>query len=184
MRGHWAIDVARLPGPQRGVPFVQDLEYPSPDKRHMALAYSVVEIRMGWDVGALALFRGPSDHPRPLITHGAVSVMPYGQKDPWLGGRFFAMTAYMWDKSERVELPFIILDVETESLTYYPIMNSSICDLIGMPDGWQIKERERDRRFASHHGEVIPYLKLQWFRFADGEAAKNAYWNGDLGRAT
>jgi hypothetical protein len=163
---------------------MQDLEYPSPDRNHLALAYSVAEIRMGWEVGALALFRGPREHPRPLLSHWEISVMPHGQKAPWLSDRFFAATAYMWDGKERVELPLVVLDVESGTLAYYPLMNSYICDLSVVPEGWQIAERERDNRFASHHGEMIGPSKLQWFAFADAAVARSSYWSGSLGRAT
>jgi hypothetical protein len=180
----WNIDIELLPGPKRDLPYMRDVEYVSPDGAHLALAYTVCEISMGWDVGVLNLFRGPSSTPAPLLSGSEVMVMPFGQKNPWLDERFFAITSYMWNKKDRVELPFLIVDVEKQMLAYYPIMNSYICSLRLHKDGFVIIERERDARFASHGGEIIRKANLQWFSFEKFVSASDVYWSGQLGCAT
>ena len=179
----WNIDIELLSGSKRDFPCMRDVEYVSPDGGYLALAYTVCEIRMGWEVGRLCIFRGPSIAPLPLLSKSEILVMPFGQKTPWLNQRFFAITAYMWNKKDRVELPFLIADVEEKRLALFPIMNSFVCSLLPHKDGFAIVERERDNRFASHGGKIIRESSLRWFSFEDFADAREAYWLGKLGRA-
>lgn len=180
---NWNIDVTKLPGPDREKwLYIDDQEHVSPDGKRLALIYSIAEISMGWDIGQLAFFQGPSEDPEPLLIEPELRVMGYCQEMPWLDTSTCVFSAYMRD-DKKTQLPFLIMDIENRAFAFYPIMNSCMSTLATSTDGWIIKETTRDDRFVCHHNERVRKNELKWYSWQEVGKAKNDYWAGLLGTA-
>jgi hypothetical protein len=116
----WNVDIAKWPGPDRARWRIHNhLISESPDSRHACILYSIAEIRMGWEVGLLALLKGPREQPTVILRPPNFTCYPCVQ---WLdGGHYCIVVPYLFNGMEnRIELlAFTFLDVQNETFTHY-----------------------------------------------------------------
>lgn len=95
----WKIDFNSLPGPDRSqIPYVHDVVRPASTKDLAAVAYSVIEWRMGWEGGYFALLSGPPDAPKTPWCPEGLQCMGYLNVMQWLDeDRYVVVNGYMYD---------------------------------------------------------------------------------------
>jgi len=178
----WEIDVDSLPGPKRGewpALYFTDAIFPSPDGRCAAVLYSITEMRMGWDVGALAVFRN-RDKPRLLLNSEQFLCCSTNDSIIWLTNDVFAAKKHYYDASvNKLNVPFAIIDLACNRYSYIALANSYPYGLAMDHSGIRLVENARDDRFPTRNGEHHQLEDMVWYplselRHFDTRYAKDA----------
>lgn len=183
----WKFDAEQWDSDRQMWPYVRDLVFESPSGQLAAVIYSIVELRMMWEVGSLSILHGNPIKPDCLFRPANFACMGFDNKSAaWLqNDQYLSVRAFMYDReTNRLEVPFCLLDLTARTYTYYPIMNSCIASIQVENGQWVIRESERDERFERHDGEVIQPDTLRWLPWDQIERRYEHYFSGLFGKAT
>lgn len=166
----WEIDVESLPRPMRGESphsyFTEDI-FPSPDGTLAVVLYSIAEIRMGWEVGMVALFM---DRDNPQLILNPEHFLCCSTKDSiiWLSSDLFAVKKFYYDSTtNKCNIPFALIDLANKKYSFVPLANSYPYCLLYDQSGVRLVERYRDNRFPSHDEEFHAIDELVWFDLSE-----------------
>jgi len=162
----WEIDVESLLGPKRGespVLYFTDAIFPSPDGTRAVVLYTIAEIRLGWDVGMVAVFAN-HDSPQLLLNPEHFLCCYTDDSVIWLSNQLFAAKKYYFNPTEnKINVPFALIDLAKNRFSFIPLANSYPYGLSSEPSGIRLIERNRDDRFPSHDGHFHAIDDLLWY---------------------
>lgn len=147
----WIRDVADWPGPDRarwGISERGDIVSPSPDGQFACILYSCAEVNIAWEVGLLALLKGPPQNPTVILRPANFTcyVGP-GHLVQWLaGGRYCVVAPYLFNQAaNNVELlALTFLDVPERTFAHYEtpdILHFVGARIFEEQDHWVIRSR-------------------------------------------
>ena len=181
----WDIDIAKLEGPHHekwNYKFDHFLYQGNGGADLACLIYDVAEIAMGWDVGLLAVFKKKTNpelilNPKSFLCFYAKDTIQFNNS-----GSLAFIKKYVASGTNglRVELPFCIIDFETDKFSYINIVNSipySVFELGSKQ--FRLDENYADKRFDSYNGRVIDIDTLNWFAIEDLEKFNEIYLNAN-----
>jgi hypothetical protein len=108
------LDLDSLPGPKRGVSpaiYFRDEAVFSPSGRYFALAYTIVEVSMGNEIGCL-LWGRIADRETTILGNpeGVYATCWYSPWANWLDDETFAFKAQRYD-GKRLHLPLVVIRI-------------------------------------------------------------------------
>lgn len=166
----WEIDVETLPGPKRGVSpvsYFTDAIFPSLDGARAVVLYSITEIRLGWEVGMVALF-ADQDNPRLILNPRHFLCCYTEDAIIWLSNELFAAKKYYYDSAaSKIHVPFALIDIARNRYSFLPLSNIYPYGLAFDQSGFRLVERDRDDRLPSDDGPYYAITDLVWYDLND-----------------
>lgn len=126
------------------------------------ILYDIAEIRMGWEVGRLAIFENKTKpklifNSKNLLCFNTSDTIQFNEKENLIFLKVFISS------DNRIEIPFLILNLKEELFSIIKITNS-------LPYGieeitfnlFKFIEKYKDSRFESYNDKTIDITKLEW----------------------
>jgi hypothetical protein len=171
----WKVDAAAwTPPAMRSYPYIRDEVYESPGNRYAAVVYSIVEVRMNFELGGFALLGESPCSPTVLLRPHEFACPPGSVQ--WLGGdRYVAVHTGIEERPRRLlrrartnrGIVHCFFDVEARTFSVHPWLNSSWTRIEQTDGRWTLRETGRPRAIPSHDGEVIDPKGMEWMPWSE-----------------
>lgn len=175
----WKIDIDKLIHPAKN--FVNyDFGYRGFENKSSNLAlilYDIAEIRMGWEVGRLAIFENKT---RPKLIFNSKNLLCFNTSDTIQFSKkedLIFLKAFI-SEDNRIEVPFLILNLKDELFSIIKLINSLPYKIEETTSNlFKLIEKYKDNRFESYNGKTIDISKLDWLPMNNIEEINRIYFD-------
>jgi len=126
------------------------------------ILYDIAEIRMGWEVGRLAIFENKVKpklifNSKNLLCFNTSDTIQFNEKENLIFLKAFISSG------NKIEIPFLILNLKYEIFSIIKIINSLPYRIEETTSNlFKLIEKYKDNRFESYNGKTIDISKLNW----------------------
>lgn len=141
------------------------------------LLYDIAEVRMGWEVGRLAIYQNKRKpqlifNARNLLCFYTSDTIQFNENESLIFLKIFIRN----DSS--VEIPFLVLNLENNMFSIIRVINSLPYRIEQTQSNeFILVEKYKDDRFESYNGKIIDINELDWFSINKIEEINKIYFH-------
>ena len=165
----WEFDFSSLPhwDNRDRIPYVHDEFVHIPQSDTLCCIYSIAEVRMGWDLGFLAILANKENPSLILNITEHVNFFPNVSVNT-KGNLIFLQALIYNKKSELLKCPVVVIDISNNTFSYIDTVNCNTCYKIVeisenvfkiAADEYQMKH---DKRLKALSRKKIRTDRLKW----------------------
>jgi hypothetical protein len=141
------------------------------------LLYDIAEVRMGWEVGRLAIYQNKKKpqlilNARNLLCFYTSDTIQFNENESLIFLKIFIRN----DSS--VEIPFLVLNLKNNMFSIIKVISSLPYRIEETQSNeFILVEKYKDDRFESYNGKIIDINALDWFSINKIEEINKIYFH-------
>lgn len=141
------------------------------------LLYDIAEVRMGWEVGRLAIYQNKKKphlilNVRNLLCFYTSDTIQFNENESLIFLKVFIRN------NSSVEIPFLVLNLKNNMFSIIRVINSIPYRIEETQSNeFILVEKYKDDRFESYNGKIIDINELDWFSINKIEEINKIYFH-------